>query len=219
MRVARTAIALAVLLTAATTAHAVPIAGLGDPLTNAFLAGGSQEGFDSVASGMYSSLTLGNVTYIGVDADFTIGPDFNGNYNTTGGKSVFNDFDLVPAQFRFNFAAPIDAFGFNWGAADNSWTLRAYDAANNLLETYIIPGTFASNAGEYYGIATAGMSYATLTDNKNNISSGDYVFIDRFTTNLIDIDAVPEPGTLSLLGVGLAAWVRARRRRASQGTV
>ena len=193
----------------ATGATAAPIIGLGDPLTHPALTGGTQEGFDAVATGQYASLTLGNVTYIGVDAPFDIDTDFNGSFNTTGGKSMLNDFDLVPSSYRFNFGTPVSAFAFNWGAADFNWTLRAFDAGNNLLESLAVTPTFGSNAGEYFGIATPGIAYATLTLNPGE--SLDYVFIDRFTIS--DAAAVPEPLTLALFGAGLAG-IAAHRRRA-----
>ena len=31
--------------------------------------------------------------------------------------------------------SPTQAFGFNWGAADTLWSLTAYDASNNVLDT------------------------------------------------------------------------------------
>jgi hypothetical protein len=206
------AVAAALLLGAAGQAGAVSITGFGDPLTNAALVGGAQETFDAVASGQYASITLGNVTYTGVGAPFDIDSDFIGGFNTTGTKSMSNDFDLVPAAFRFDFATAVNAFAFNWGAADNSWLLQAFNASNTLLESFLVPGTFASNNGEYFGLATAGIKYATLTDQKNNIQEGDYVFIDRFTSSRTA--AVPEPASMLLLGAGLAsAGIRRRRAR------
>jgi hypothetical protein len=77
----------------------------------------------------------------------------------------------------------------------------------------MVPGTFASNAGEFFGIAAAGIKFATITDQKNNIAAGDYVFIDRFTTTDAGIAVTPEPSTLLLLAsslTGLAAVVRRR---------
>lgn len=206
-RLTRMVVSIALVGTFASGAQAAPIIGFGDPLTAPALAGGTQEGFDAVATGQYNSLTLGNVTYIGVDAPFDIDSDFNGFYNTTGGQSLLNDFDLVPIQYRFNFSSPVNAFAFNWGAADTTWTLQAFDAGNNLLETLVINPTFSSNAGEFFGLAVNGISYATLVGN----AGGDYVFIDRFTTSQQQV-AAPEPASLALLGLGLAGAIRARRR-------
>lgn len=197
------------------SAEASSITGFGDPLSAAALAGGSQQGFDAVASGLYATITLGNVTYSGVGAPLTIGADFNGSFNTTGGKSIFNDFDLVPAQFRFDFATSVSAFGFNWGAADNTWVLQAFDAGGNPIESLVVPGTFGSNNGEFFGIAASGIKFATITDQKNNIADGDYVFIDRFTTTDAEAAVVPEPSTFVLLASGLTGLAAVVRRRKS----
>ena len=165
--------------------HAAAISGLGDPLTDAALAGGTQEGFDSTVAGLYGSITIGNVTYSGVGSALTIGTDFNGDFNTTRGQSLYTDFDLDPDQIRFDFSTVVTAFGFNWGAADNTWLLEAFDAGGNLIESTSILATFASNAGEFFGLSTGvAIAYAVLTDQKNNFIDGDYVFIDRFTTKI-----------------------------------
>jgi hypothetical protein len=200
------------ILFAVSPASAATIIGFGDPLSDAALAGGIQQGFDSVANGDYESITLGNVTYIGVDAPLTIGPDFNGDFNTTGGKSLFTGFDLIPHEFRFDFATPVDAFAFNWGAADNVFILNAYNADDELLETLAIPATNMSNAGEYFGLAAEGISYAILSDTFNVFPDGDFVFIDRFTI-LGSLTPVPEPATLLLFGAGVAAMAVRRRSR------
>lgn len=200
----------AMVLAVAASAKAAPIVGFGDPLSNLALIGGTQQGFDAVASGQYNVLTLGNVTYTGVGAAFDIDADFNGSFNTTGGQSMSNDFDLIPSQFRFDFATPISAFAFNFGASDNNWLLQAYDSSNVLLESLLIAPTQASNAGHYFGLALSGISYATLVDQQDVIQQGDYVFVDRFTTSAVS--AVPEPGMLFLLGTGLAMGVRRYRR-------
>jgi hypothetical protein len=102
--------------------------------------------------GPYPSITLGNVTYSGLGAPLTIGPDFNGSFNTTGGKSLFNDVDHLPAVFRFDFATSVNAFGFNWGAADNTWLLAAFDSGGGLIESLVVHPNFDSSQGEFFGM-------------------------------------------------------------------
>jgi hypothetical protein len=169
--------------------------------------GGTVEDFESAAAGLYDTLTFGNVTITGVDAPFTIGSAYAGNYNTTGSQSLYNDFDYVPLSIKFSFATAVEAFAFNWGAADTDWTLAAYDAASNLLESFVLTPTFGSNAGEYYGISASGIAYATLIG-----TSDDYVFIDNFTSTTVA--PVPVPATFSLLALGLGGLAFMRRRRA-----
>jgi hypothetical protein len=185
-------------------ASAATISGTGSP--GSAVTSGTTETFDTTAAGLYTSQTFGNVTISSVGSAYTVGSDYNGQYNTSGGQSIYNDFDFLPDNFKFEFATAVGAFAFNWGAADVAWTLSAYDAANNLLESFVLAPTFGSNAGEFYGISAAGISYATLQ------GSGDYVFIDNFTSTTVA--PVPLPAGLPLLLGALGALALVRRRRA-----
>ena len=195
-------------------AHAALITGFGDPLSDAALFGGSQEGFDTVPNQIVGSIALGNVTYTGIGAPLSIGPNYNGSYNTTGGKSMFNDFDYVPDAFSFGFGTEVSAFGFNWGASNNTWLLETFDSGGVLIEFHFIARTLNSNAGDYFGVSSAtGIRFATITDLKDYSAGGDYVFIDRFT----DVSAVPLPAALPLFlsalgGLGFMGW-RSRRKK------
>lgn len=188
-------------------ASAATISGVGAPV--AAIPGGTVETFDTTSAGLYNSLTFGNVTITGVDAPFTIGSDFNGDFNTSGGQSLYNDFDYVPLSIRFDFAVAVSAFAFNWGAADYVWQLSAYDAANNLLDSLALTPTLSSNAGEYFGIAANGIAYATLIT-----GSGDYVFIDNFTS--APVAAVPLPASVLLMLAGLGALAGLTGRRSQK---
>lgn len=194
------------LILAAVQASASAITGNGSPITAAQLAGGTVIDFDGTTSGDYSSLSTGGVTFKGVDAPFTIGTDYNGNYNTNGGKSLYNGFDNTPRSLRFDFSSTVSAFGFNWGAADYAWTLNAYSSGGSLLESLTVNPTYASNNKEFFGIATAGISYATLATN-----SGDYIFLDNFTYASGGNTSVPEPSSILLFGLGLFGLAAARR--------
>jgi hypothetical protein len=201
-------------LSLAGSAQSASINGMGDPLTDPALIGGQQEGFDAIASGLYPMLTLGDVKYTGVDAPFTVGGDYDGFYNTVGGRSILNDYDMVPSQFRFDFLGTITAFGFNFGASDSNWKLAAFDDLGTLIEEFIINPVLASNAGDYFGISsTSPIAFALLTNLDND--ANDFVFIDRFTTNLVkgQNEDVPVPAALPLLASGIAGMAAMRRRK------
>lgn len=221
-------------LSLATTSEAASINGIGDPLTDPLLITGMQQGFDTVRTGEYRTLTLGNVKYTGVDGKFTVGTDFNGEFNTTGGKSIYNDFDQVPRQFRFDFLSSVKAFAFNFGASDSQWLLQAFSSTGASLASMSINPVLGSNHGEYFGLSSgAPIAYALLTllreddddedhrssrndDDHDNDNGGDFVFIDRFTTKPRDSGTdVPLPAGLTLMVSGIAGMVAMRRRKKS----
>lgn len=195
------------LLACSSLAQAALISGNGAPDSHAALSGGTVIDFDDQAAADYIALTIADVTFSSVDSPFTIGTDYNGQFNTGGGQSLLNGFDYVPLAFRFDFATTVSAFGFNWGAADFNWTLAAYDSADNLLDSQVIAPTYSSNAQEFFGIAAAGIAYATLMT-----GSGDYVFIDNFTYSSSGGVDVPAPASALLALFALAGLAGLRRQ-------
>jgi hypothetical protein len=195
---------LLIVLLSCMPAYASFITGSGDPA----LSGSALIDFEAQASGSFTSLTIGNVTFStsGGQVGY-ISSDYSGQYNNSG-KSLQNTYSSDAfSSLRISFASAVSAFGFNWGASDQPWQLRAYDSGNNLLEGWTMPTTAGSNAGEFYGIAYAGIAYAIL----DTTSVGDYIFVDNFRYAPASV-GVPEPTTMLLLGLGLVGLAGFRKR-------
>jgi hypothetical protein len=189
------------------------------------LAGGSIIDFGSQPVGTYNSLAIDVVTFTADDKTFRIGNTYSGNYNTSG-KYLENTSTGFSA-ITFSFSASVDAFGFNWGASDTTWTLTAYDSSDNPLESYNIPAVNSSNSGDFFGLAVNDIAYATLGQNGSlsqlsflglaslGLSLNDEIFIDNFSYKTQSAP-VPEPATILFLGsglVGLAGFGRKFRRK------
>jgi hypothetical protein len=158
-------------------------------------ASGSVIDFDSLTPGTYASLTQGNVT-ITPDTTLYIDGAYIGQYNTFGVNSLHNGYSGDSfGQLTFSLNQPVKALGFFWGASDSQWTLNGYDSSNTLIESYDLPITHGSNAGDFVGIVASGMVRATLIG-----PSGDYIFLDNVQTS-----AVPLPASLPMFGAALLA--------------
>ncbi len=202
--VVSSAIVLSGISVSTAKASAAALSGFGSPVDA--IAGGTVIDFETAPSGDFANITLGNVTFTGVGAPLTIGSDYSGQYNNPG-ISIYNGFDYTPNQFRFDFGSTVNAFAFNFGASDSPWLLSSFDVNGNLLESTTIATVLASNSGDYFGISANGIKYATLVEQ----GSGDYVFIDNFTTTSATT-AVPEPFTIVGTLVGGTAALRMRKK-------
>lgn len=164
--------------------------------TDTLLDGATVIDFGSQALGTYGSLTIGDVTFTANENHLRISDSFGSSYNMTGrhldnGNSVSDGF----SSMRIDFAVEATALGFNWGGADESWSLSAYGASNNLLETYSLPIT--GSGGTFVGVSAAGIDHAVLSTG----GTYDWIFVDNFTYNV-----VPVPGAflLGMLGLSVA---------------
>ena len=123
-------------------------------------------------------------------------------------------FDSAPG-ITVTFDSPISAFSV-YVTYVVPVTLSAYDAGNNLLGTvtslylanYASSGLGAPN--ELFQIAAPGISYVTLMGDPQ--FGGSFVADDLTYT----ADAVPEPASLTLLGIGLAGLGARRWRQRKQ---
>jgi hypothetical protein len=158
--------------------------------------------FDAQPDAIFSSLNLAGVTFSGIGGSLRTDNGYPDQYNGRGSRYLDNNAGLTNS-IRFDFDNLVDAFAFNWGASNVQWVLTAYGISDDLIESFNLPITTSSNAGDYVGLANPGMAYATLTATQG----GDYVFIDNFT-----VRSVPEPSiTLSSAIAMLGLLVRRRR--------
>lgn len=194
---------LTIAISAASAAHAAPITGIGVPVVPGAT---TTVDFEGLPLGGFTSMTLGGVTFSGTDGDLRAESTYAGYYNTTGAVYLDNMAGQT-GGFHFGFAAPVSAFAFHFGAADVIWTLTAFNSAGVALESLSLDPTHGGGAGNYYGIANAGIAYATLT------GPGDWILLDNFVAAAEQANDVPEPGSLALLGLGLAGIGALRKRR------
>jgi len=182
------------------------ITGFGDPLSA--IPGGTQVDFESGPSATLSSYADSGVTISGIGGPIRINANYSGLYNMTG-RHADNNGGSTTAGFLFDFDHLVDAFAFNFGATNANWTLSAFDQNGNLIESYAVPLTDGSNAGEFFGIQASGIATITLTH-----SGGDWVLLDNFTFSEQSVAAVPEPSSLAIFGIcACVAGVGSARRR------
>ncbi|PKO38000.1 MAG: hypothetical protein CVU33_10405 [Betaproteobacteria bacterium HGW-Betaproteobacteria-6] len=189
--------------------------GFGLPSSDALLTGATVVDFTSLTAGIYTSLTTGNVTFGGGGGSFVITNNLGGDYNTQGRNLQNLHGQGSTTILDFTFASPVSAFGFNFGASNEDWSLAIYDAANNIIESQILNQTWFSNAGDYFGMATSGIASARLTQLTHvNDAGADWILLDNFS--YVGRNNVPEPETLLLSGLGLFALAASRRRKMKQ---
>jgi len=207
------AISLIAGLASVSPANASLISGFGLPSSNAALSGATVVDFSSVSAGTYTSLSVGGVTFAGDNGNFVVTDSLGGSYNSLGRNLQNLQVPGSASILSFSFSSAVSAFGFNFGASNEDWLLEAFDASNNLLESYTLAQTWFSNAGDYFGIASSGISSARATQLTHvNDSGTDWILLDNLSYSANSTNQVPEPESLALASIALLALGVSRRR-------
>jgi hypothetical protein len=171
-------------------------------------------------SAVVSALGLGLLSAAPAHASLTFDFSFSGTGSQTGtvtgiitglptsGTGPATDVQIltVPSTITNNYGSlPIDIFAAGWTVGANSFTVT---------NGQITSGSFGANTSDYngnFGINDGFEDINVLTLDGNSTAIRDYGGIGS-TGVTFTAAAVPEPTSLSLLGVGAAALLGRRRR-------
>lgn len=174
-------------------------AGLITSSTDIALDGASVLTFDAEADGLFASRVFdGEVTISTDGADLRLDSQFDGIYGMDN-KSIKNQ---SGQSYIIDFSNTISAFGWDWGAADQSgWVISLFDMNNLLIDSYSIPSqTSANGYADFYGATGTNIAKVTLV---NSNGFGDYAMMDNLHYVQSQANEVPEPSSLAVFALAL----------------
>lgn len=205
----KTILSSALLLSVCCAANAAP--SLITNSADAALAGSTTLDFNAEAQGTFTTQIFGGAVTISSAGSLYVENTYANQYGATG-NYVTNQ--QTPNPVTLTFGSSVSAFGFNWGAADQPWTLDLFDTANNLIGTFGIPAQTDPFVG-FIGANGGGLAIGSARLTSLSSYGYDYFLLDNLqyvTGN--GSNGIPEPTTAALLGFGMAALGMARRRKA-----
>lgn len=182
------------------------------------LAGSVAYDFDDQADDTYFTSTTvfgGQLTINANNGQLWFDDQWSTQFGTTGisldtNNNVANDFEFV-------FTSEVSAFGFAVNALDVDWTMEIFDTSDALIDTFTIPNQVALGGFNRRGFAGAFSDSPIKRVRVRTLGGSDRALIDN-----IRVSVVPEPGTATLIWLGLLGLVagssRAARGRTSTGS-
>lgn len=185
-------------------------------------------GFDAATSGLtyddFESVTSNSSTEVGFGG---------GTFNCTGGSycpgffgistsfSVSGNQSLyfaTPDSAVFNFNSAINAFGITMGGQGDVAPIDLFATTSEgdvvqILDDFTGPNVNQPGGFEYFfGLFDAGSTFTSVTISASN--SGDGIFFDDLYYGATTSN-VPEPGSLALIGLGLAGIGFTRKKKSA----